>query len=283
MVKPGSNGKVTAKSVKGVFPLFDLIMKPAYLCQYYDTPLKHIIKNDEKMDLNNESVLLGDSENQAYRLYGVQNESRGVLRKRTREQMGSEVVIKRKMAKYEKKGYYRANHTDEIAQQSAYLFYETGDEQYSYLPINKRVMLVKKKETIHKKNKLYIPGMRDFAEEDDDDADIEYRNRFYRLGEREYTTSELKKKRNNIIKNDAPYDISEITFPQEQLKNRSIVEDYDEPNLDENEAALPHADQDDEDMNIVLFDEDQVSLVLLINHIARRTYTRKSNTSRLSC
>lgn len=103
MEKPGSNGKVTAKSVKNVFPLFDLMMKPAYLCQYYDNPLKTVIKTDEKVDLNNESILLNDPANQAYRFYGVQNESRGVLRKRTRQKMGPEVVIKRKMAKYEKK------------------------------------------------------------------------------------------------------------------------------------------------------------------------------------
>lgn len=145
-------------------------------------------------------------------------------------------------------------------QQSAYLFYETGEEQLSYLPINKRVQLTKKKEVISKKSKLFIPGMGDHDEDEDND-DIEYRNRFYRLGEREYTESELRKKRNNIQKHDAPYDISDKTISQENLNKHSLVEDYEEPNLDENERAMPQLYQDDEDMNIVLFDEDQVSLL----------------------
>lgn len=238
MQKPGGRNGVTAKSVKSVYPCYELLNKPAYLCQYYDNPLKGVINEEEpnqKVNLNNESVLVKHPQEESYKLYGVQSPSRGLLGKRKREETDEGTFIKRKVAKYDKKGVYRYTETDENIFQSAYLFYDIGNDQLSYLPINKRLMLVRKKEGEQKK-KLVVPGFANLDDEEDDEAaEQEYKTRFFRLSERSYKESEVNRKLKNIKKLEVPIIMDPNIETQEELKNKDIEEVYSEPPIEEEE------------------------------------------------
>ena len=247
MQKPGRTDVVTAKSVKAIYPCYELLNKHAYLCQYYDNPLKGVIKDDKPLvNLNNESILLKDAKDSSYKLYQVQNESRGLLGKRKREETDDGIVIRRTISKYEKKGVYRYTQTDEDIQQSAFMFYDIGNEQLSYLPINKRLILVRKKEA-EKKKKMFIPTLDNMREEEEeDDVDREYRTRYYRLAEREYTEQELSRKKNNLLKTDFPIEIHPSLIPLERLQAKGIDAVYDEPPMDEEEVPLQEDEQYDQ-------------------------------------
>lgn len=245
------NTQVYAKKVRSVFPRFEVMKKAAYLSHYYDNPLKKIKRPDQgdKADFNNETVLIKKPDEEGYKLYATQDESRGVLGKRKREELDDGVYIKRKVAKYEKIGFYRSTEIDESLQEGAYLFYEIGNDQLAYLPVNKRLSLVKKKETFSK-----VGGFN--LDLDDDPAELEWKDRFFNMAEREYTKKELTKKANNIIKQDAPYALLPDLTSQEQMAAEGIRETYEEEvDFDDKE--------NDEDMKLVLLDnaedEPQVS------------------------
>jgi len=235
------NTEVYAKSVKSVYPRFEVLKKAAYLSHFYDNPLKNVKRPEQadKLNFNNETILVKDPEEEAYKLFATQDESRGVLGKRKREDTNEGTFLKRKVAKYEKVGYYRSNITDESLHEGAYLFYEIGNDQLSYLPVNKRLNLVKKKQVFQKN-----PGFS--LDIEDDPAELEWKDRFYSIAEREYTQKELKKKNNNINKQDAPYALRSDLTTQEQLADQGIIEAYEEGDLDDKD--------NEEDMRLVLLD-----------------------------
>lgn len=226
--KPGAHEGVYAKSVKSLYPCFEYINKSSYLCQFYDNPLKGVINDEESnVDLNNESILMKDKEDKIYKLYAVQNKSRGLLGKRTREETNEGVFIKRKKARYEMRGSYRVTETDESIQQNTYLLYNIGKEQLSYLPVNKRFILNKNKE-VEKKKKGF-----DFEndQEEQPDNEIDYASMFINISEREYTNNELSRKYKNCEKQNAPIIMDTNLLTIENM--RGIKVEYEEPPLED--------------------------------------------------
>jgi hypothetical protein len=238
MKKLGANGDVTAKSVKTIYPCFDLLSKPAYLCQYYNIPIKE--SEQEKFNDNNESILIKDGDDNSYKLYILQDESRSLLGKRQREETDRGMFIKRKKARYDKNGVFRSTQTDESIQQSAFLFYDIGDNQLSYLPMDKRVMLIRKKEA-EKKRRMFVPGMDNPDDDIDEQAEREFQSRFYTLAEREYTEKEILRKQKFIEKNNFPFIFDKTIVPQEKHNEVGIKEIYEEPpeHKEEEEVPLP--------------------------------------------
>lgn len=256
MKKPGVNGDVTAKSVKTIYPCFELLNKPTYLCQYYNHPLKE--SEQESFNNNNESVLIKEDDDTSYKLYILQKESRSLLGKRKREETERGTFIKRKKARYDKNGVFRSTQTDESIQQSAFLFYDIGENQLSYLPMNKRVMLIRKKEG-EKKRKMFIPGLGDPDEDIDLQAELEFQSRFYTLAEREYTEKEIIRKQKNIEKNNFPFTFNKTVVPQEKLHEKGIREVYEEPpehKEEEEEMPLFKSENPEKDEEALISEEE---------------------------
>ena len=253
MTKPGS--KVYAKSVKSIYPRFEVLKKAAYVGQFGDNPLKDVIKKNQevKPDLTNESILIKKDEDKAYKFYAARDDSKGVLGKRTREKNGEEVYIKRKIAKYEKTGYFRFTEIDESVQEGSFLLYDIGHDQLSYLPVKSRLMLSRKREALPKKKRIKIPGMDFDDEEDEPQEDPSWKEKFYNIAEREYTEKELQKKMKNIEKGDAPYKLDPGLISQQRLEGHRIKEVYGDTNLEENQ-------DDDDNLDLVIVDDDYAEL-----------------------
>ena len=234
MQKPGAPEGVYAKSVKPLYPCFEYINKPSYLCQFYDNPLKGIVndddktaQNNEKIDLNNESVLIKDNQEKSYKLFAVQENSRGLLGKRRREEHDGTVYIKRQCSRYKMRGVYRVSETDESIQQSTFLLYNIGNEQLSYLPLNKRLSLIRNKEIEKKKPKFDDP---DNDEVEDHANEVDYTSLFVNISEREYTNNEISRKQKNWEKINAPICMDSHLLTKENM--HGIKELYEPPPLD---------------------------------------------------
>ena len=107
---------------------------------------------------------------------------------------------------------------------------------------SEKLNLVKKKE-------IFSKGSGSNLEPEDDPSELEWKDRFYNLSEREYTEKELKKKRNNIIKQDAPYDLQPELITQEKMQAQNTKEVYEE--------NVEFSDKDnEEDLKLVLLDKD---------------------------
>jgi len=243
------NKEIFAKSVKSVYPHFEMAKRGVVMSHFNKNPFQTLTKpgEDSRQSLNNESILVKNTEEKGMKLYAVQENSRGNLGKRKREEHSDAVFIKRKIAKYEKIGYYRYSETDEISQESAFVLYDIGHDQLSYVPINKRLVLVRNKESFKTKPKIFIPGIGNLDDEEDE-ADLEWKSRFYNVTEREYKEKELKRKLNNIRKENTPFGLKEDLIPQEKLKNNGIKEVY-SVDLEEEKK------ENEDDMDLVLPDE----------------------------
>lgn len=234
MQKPGAKPGVTAKSIKSIYPMYEMGNKPAYLCQYYNEPTKPHEK--EQFNNNNESVLLKDQDVDAYNLYTVEKESRGLLGKRTREEKGKKTFIKRKKARYEKKGTFRYTQTDKNIQQGSFLFYDVGENQLAYLKSStSQILSSYRAKDVNKKRGISLMNL----EEEEAQAEKEFISRTMALAEREYTNKEIQRKNTNIEKADAPHKLKSDIVPQEQLGQMGIVEVYDEPPEHIDEEDVP--------------------------------------------
>lgn len=98
------------------------------------------------------------------KLYSIQTNDKSALGKRKRD---STIEL----YPFEKKAVYRVTSYDESIQQSAFVFYDNNNK-LSYLPIQNRLILNRKKEMV-KKTKMFVPGLGDLNDQDDD-FDSEY-------------------------------------------------------------------------------------------------------------